>query len=547
MAKPTLYTQEMLERYSRTSNWGKMTLSDFWKQNGQLYPDKEALVDSRSRYTWSEANRLIDRLALSLLELGLKRDDVVVLQLSNCAELILLRIACERAGLLHLAALRTLRHTEMQHILKFTEAKALVIPWKYRDFDYLDMVQELKPRLPHLKHIIVWGDETPPGATRLKDFLFNPLERKYPQDYLDSKKIPPLDVCSIALTTGTTGLPKFVEWPTCAFVVTSFLVEDMKLTGEDIIGSMTGATLGPNMIPFYAGLQVAAKIVLLENWTVEDGLELIQKEKITVPCFVPTQMVEIMSYLSLDKYDLISIRAIRSAGSLLPYHLAVEVEERLKAPIQNGYGTSDFGAICENDIGNPPEVRRLTVGPPIPGGEIQLRDYSGKVVPKGGVGEIFARSDCAASGYYKDPETTAQVWKDGWYRTGDLGKLDDNGNLIIVGREKDMIIRGGQNIYPIEVVNLLLTHPKVADAAIVGIPDSLMGEKCCACIVPQPGQTVTLDNLVAFLKEKKIASYKLPEKLYLMEKLPYVGGMKLDKKALQAKVVAELRSKGEIR
>lgn len=547
MAKPTLYTQEMIDRFSRAGFWGTLTMSDFWKRNARQYPSREALVDSRNRLTWFEANKLIDRLALSLLELGLKRDDIVVLQLPNCAELLLLRLACERAGLLQLPALRTLRHTEMQHILKFTKARAIVIPWKYRGFDHFEMIQELKPELPHLKHVIIWGDEAPHGTLRIKDFLSNPVEKKYPADYLESKKITPMEVSTIALTTGTTGLPKFVEWPTCAFVITGLLIDRLNLTQDDIMGSMTGAMLGPNVVAFYTGVQVPAKMVLMEHWTVEDGLKLIEKEKITVLCVVPTQIAEIMAHPDLKKYDLSSIRVLRTAGALLPYPLAVDAEGKLNCRIQNGYGASDFGPVSENDINNPPEVRRLTVGTPMPGSEIQLRDSDGNIVARGGVGEIFARGDCTASGYYKDPETNAQMWtSDGWYRTGDLGKLDEEGNLIIAGRAKDMIIRGGQNIFPIEVVNLLLTHPKVIDAAIVGIPDSIMGEKCCACIVTLPGQTITLEDTAIFLKGKRIALYKLPEKLLVMEKLPYVGGMKLDKKALQAKAIEELKTRGEI-
>lgn len=547
MAKPTLYTQEMIDKYCRSGFWGTMTLSDFWKQNALRYPSREALVDSRNRLSWSEADKLIDRLAFSFLEMGLKRDDIVVLQLPNCVELLLLRTACERAGLIQLCALRTLRHTEMQHILKFTGARAVVIPWKYRNFDHLEMIQELKPGLPQLGHIIVWGEESPGGVRRLKDLLSNPVEKKYPPDYLESKKIKPMEISTICLTTGTTGLPKFVEWPSCCFTITGLLIERLNITSDDIMGSMTGAVLGPNVVAFYVGLQVATKIVLLENWSVEAGLELIQKEKITIPCIVPTQLVEIMSHPDREKYDLSSIRVIRSAGSLLPYHVAAEAEDKLKCRVQNGYGASDFGPISENDINNPPEIRRLTVGTPLPGTEIELRDSSGKSVAKGEVGEIYARGDCCASGYYKDAETNKQMWtRDGWYRTGDLGKFDSSGNLIIVGREKDMIIRGGQNIYPIEIVNLLLTYPKIADAAVVGIPDSIMGEKCCACVVPQPGQTITLEDVIAFLKGKRIALYKLPEKLLIMEKLPYVGGMKLDKKSVQAQAIEELKKRGEI-
>lgn len=547
MAKPYLYTREMLDRYSRLGYWGTTTLSDFWRKNALEHPHKEALVDSRNRLTWQQANQKIDSLALSLLELGLKKDDIVVLQLPNCAELMLLRLACERAGLLQLPVLRTLRHTEMQHILKYTKAPAVVIPWKYRDFDHFEMVQELKPALPDLKHIIVWGEEPSAKTTSLKEMMSDGILSRYPPEHLEGKKIPPLDLCMIALTTGTTGLPKFVEWPTCCLVITGLLIQRMNITPDDIFGSFTGAVLGPNVPAFYAGVQIAAKIVLQEHWEVEEGLKLIEKEKITIPCIVPTQLAEMLSYPGLGKYDLSSIRVVRSAGALLPHLLAAEAEERFSCRVQNGYGSADFGPISENDINNPPEIRRLTVGTPLTGTEIQLRDSSGKAVNRGEVGEIYARGDCTASGYYKDAETTAHTWtKDGWYRTGDLGKLDEQGNLMIVGREKDMIIRGGQNIYPIEIVNMLLSHANVADAGIVAIPDSKMGERACACVVPRPGQSFTFEEMTSFLRGKKIAAYKMPEKLLIMEKLPYVGGMKLDRKALQAEAVKILKSRGEL-
>lgn len=547
MSKPSIYTKEMMERFTKSGYWGKVSISDFWKKNAKEIPNKEAMVDGNRRLTWAEAAKLMDRLALALLETGLKKDDVVVLQLPNNIELMLLRLACERAGLLHLPAQRTMRDTEMLHVLKQSEAKAIVVPWKYRNFDYIEMLKELKPQLPNLKYIIVWGDEVPKGILSLKEMMTNPIESKYKPDYLESKKIKPMEVSLIALTTGTTGLPKLVEWPSCALVICGLLIKNLGMTGNDITGSFTAAVLGPNAPAFCVGVQVGAKIVFLEHWTIEDGLKLIEKEKITLPCIVPTQLAEMMAYPGLDKYDLSSIRAVRSAGAPIPYSVARASEEKFGFRIQNGYGASDFGSICETSIDDPPEVRLLTAGVPMPGFEVQLRDSTGKEVPKGSIGEVFARAMCSASGYFKDPETTAQMWtKDGWYRTGDLGRFDEGGHMLVVGREKDMILRGGQNIFPAEVENLLLTHPCVADASIVAIPDSIMGERACACVVTKQGKSITLEEMVSFLKGKKIAPYKLPEKLVILKSLPYVSGVKLDKKALQAQTAEDLKKKGEL-
>lgn len=541
MAKASLYTQEMIEKYTGAGYWENITLSDIWERNARQYPHKEAIVDSRNRLTWAGAKIWIDRLALGLLELGLKRDEVVVIQLPPCVESILLRLACERAGLLHLPVLRTLRHTEMTHVLGFTEAKAIIMPWRYRDFDYLDMVKELKPNLPHLKHIIIWGEDVPQRTLALKDLLNTPLEKKYPPDYLESKKIPPLEFSMIGITTGTTGLPKFVESPICTLTVIGKGNPRLKIHSDDIIPVTTGAALGPNVPALYMGIHVGAKIVVLEHWTAEEGLKMIEKEKVTLPSLVPTQFAEILAYPGLKKYDLSSVRAARSTGAALPYQLALEAEEKLNCPIQNVYGSVDYGGISAPSIDDPPQVRHLTVGAPLPGNEIQIRDPSGKEVAKGGIGEIYVRGPYGASGYYKDPEMTAKLWtKDGWYRTGDLGKFTEEGKLTIAGREKDMIIRGGQNIYPLEVENLLLANPMVADVAIVGIPDTLMGERACACVVPRPNQTFSFEEMSSYLKSKRIAAYKLPEKLLIFSSLPYVGGIKLDKKAIRTQAIERL-------
>src|SRR3990167_3991575 len=233
MAKPSLFTPEMIEKNTRAGYWDKTTLSDYWDKNAKDYPDKVALADSKTSLTWRQANRLINRLALSLLELGLKRDQVVVMQLPPCIELVLLHVACEKAGLLHLQVTHNLRQNEMAHIFKHTKAKAIVIPWEYRNFDFYEMVRELKSDSPFLEHIIIWGDDIPDGTLALKEFLRIPLEEKYPKEYLAKKKMPGLEVSLLGQTTGTTGIPKIVELPMCSVLLQAkILAPKMKMTGD---------------------------------------------------------------------------------------------------------------------------------------------------------------------------------------------------------------------------------------------------------------------------------------------------------------------------
>jgi len=224
----------------------------------------------------------------------------------------------------------------------------------------------------------------------------------------------------------------------------------------------------------------------------------------------------------------------------------VEIEARMKTKIVQCYGAVDFGTICGSDFHDSREVRLLTTGRPYSGGEVKLMDESGRQAPAGEVGEVLARGPHSVSGYFRDPEATGKTWEGGWYRTGDLGKFQSDGTLMVVGRKKDMIIRGGQNIYPAELEAFLLTHPRVAMAAVVGMPDKLMGEKACAFIVPQRGEALTFEEMVSFLKTKGIAPFKMPERLEVVDGLPWVAdGQKVDKKVLAARIAAQIATEGQ--
>jgi non-ribosomal peptide synthetase component E (peptide arylation enzyme) len=526
----------MVEENVRKGIWSQSAIVDFWDRNAQLYPDREAVIDSRTRLTWAEAKLWIDRLALGLLELGIKKDEMLVVQLPNSVELCLLRLACEKTSILCLPVQRNLRQREMEYILKHTDAVAVVIPWKFRGFDYFEMIQTIRPGLPRLRHIIIAGDDIPPGTVALKDILQKPLEKKYSPDYLQKTKCPGTEFYLVMHTTGTTGFPKFVEYPIAPRVFSNKgLIENLKLAGDDVFGAFSAASAGPNCVAYFTAPEVAAKVVWEEHFDPEEAFQLIQKERITVGLVVPTNLALMLRHPSLGKYDFSSIRLWWCVGAMLPYPVAVEAEEKLGGKIVSGLGATDFGGYTIHPMDAPQQKRLLTLGKGIPGmTEVKLVDDSGREVAQGEIGEVWARGPAAVSGYYRDPVTTAQAWTaDGWFKFGDLGYWDKDGDLVLVGRKKDMIIRAGQNIYPIEIENILLTHPKIAAAAIVAIPDHVVGEKACAFVVTKPGNTISFQEMVSFLKAQNLAPYKLPERLEIVDKLPLVADQKVDKKALQ--------------
>ena len=544
MAKATRYTSEMITHYMKSGHWDATTFCDIWDRNSRDCPDREAVVDSRTRLTWSQAKQWIDRLALGLLELGIKKDEMVVSQLPNCTELVTLRVACEKVGLLCLPVLRTYRRNEMEYILRHVDAVALLIPWIFHEFNHFQMVEQMLEHLPRLKHIIVVGENVPEGALSFSAMVRKPLERKYPPDYLDNKKCPSTEFSLVLSTTGTTGFPKFVEYPACANLYSGRSKKELlEMTGDDVVVGF-GPGTGPNIPLYFSAPLAAAKAVMMERFEAGDALRLIEKEKATIACVVPAMLAMMMEYPDIGNVNLSSLRLIYCTGAALDYRLGLDVEAKMGCPVIQTYGAVDGGAATGTFWKSPPRVRLQTVGAPTSGSEVKLIDSNGNAVSRGDVGEVIVRGPAFISGYFKDPEATRRVFtEDGWYRTGDLGRLDEEGNLVIVGRKKEMIIRGGQNIYPMEIENLLMAHPGISEVAVVGMPDKIMGEKACAYVVPKPGYELTLDDLVSYLRNRQIASYKLPERLELVEKLPLVAEVqKVDKKALQQDVALKLQA-----
>ncbi|MBI4333754.1 MAG: AMP-binding protein [Chloroflexi bacterium] len=542
MARPTRYTPEMIEEYTRKGYWTAGTLSTVCRSNARAFPDREALVDSRTRLTWGQVDDCVDSLALGLIELGFRKDDLIVTQLPNFVELYLWRVASERAGLLWLPVLRSWRQKEMETLFRSVRPAGVAIPRTFRDFDHFAMINALQPATPGLKHILVVGDEVPAGGISVKEILRKKADKTRLPSLLRDRECASTEFSLVLPTTGTTGYPRFVEHPICSRLnLGRAYVDIFGVTTGDIVAALTPASGGPNMAAYVAAPLVGAKIVMEERFEPEEALRLIEREKVTIACAVPAQLAMMVQHPRLSRYDLRSVRLWHSGGAYLPYEIGLEVEEKMGGKVVQSLGAVDWGSTSTT----PPEasrrVRLTTVGKPVPGTDLKVVDEAGRELPRGEVGEIMGRGAGCASGYFLDPQATCQAWTaGGWIRLGDLGKFDDEGNLMVMGRKKDIIIRGGQNIYPGEVENILAGHPAVSSAALAGYPDAVMGERVCAFVVVRPGRRFTFEDMVAFLKANNIASYKLPERLELLEQMPLAGEQKIDKKALRQKLASKM-------
>ena len=552
--KPIRYEQQETEKNLKKGYWDKTILPDYWDRNARQWPDKEALVDSLgSRLTWAEAKQKIDRIAFALIkDMKLNRDDRLMVQLPNCVEQVLVRLACEKAGILSIPEMTTFRQTELADIARRTEAVGIVIPKQYRKFDHYQMAKELQADLPNLRHIIVAGEDVPDECISLKEILEHPYEQEYDLIEFDARKLDAVEeVGFLITTTGTTGLPKLIEHRIAAREIWTAKshVRNWKLGPDDCVLAIAPLAGAAGGTPAYVTAPVGgAKVALEYQYRGEETLDFMAREKVTLLALVPTQLARLLE-LPLDKYDLSSLRILKSAGGYLPPPLAKEAEERFGCPILGTYGTQDTGSISGVPIDASEEQRYTTVGRLHPGIEIKILDDSGTPVKPGDVGTIWFKGPGNSIGYYKDIEKTMSEAfdKDGFATPGDLVTLMDDDYIKIMGRKKNIIIRGGQNIYPKEIEDYLLSHKKVTNTAIVPMPDPQMGERACAFVTLKKGEQFSFEEMIGYLKTKKIAAFKLPERLEILDALPLVGESgKIDNKAMVKMITDKLKEEGKI-
>jgi len=540
--KPIRYTKEMIDEFLNDGYWTQETFYDFWAKNAREIPDQEALVDSKYRLTWKQAVERVDAMAMSWVEMGLEKHSRVIIQSPNSVYGFLARIACERAGLISLTVYPYLRKKELTYMVDRTKASAVIILHTYNKFDYLEMYTELQKSFPHLKNIFLFDDDVPEGApagtSSLTAMVDERVKKPVDASVLDARRFSATDNIAVLTTTsGTTGIPKLVEWPPAPRVCTSKgRVDIWNLTKEDTtmaIAPHAGGAAGT--LTYFAAPIAGAKTVMLEEFSPDAALALIEKEKATAIGVVPTHLIRMLE-ADVSKYDLSSLRFIRSAGGYLAPQVAEEAEEAFGASITSDLGTQDMGSVSGCRVEDSKDLRRRTVGRMLPGNKVRLADKEDKTktVPDGEPGILYFRGPHAPAGYYRDDELTSTVFdKDGWTTTEDIVKFD-NDCLWILGRAKDMIIRGGQNIYPAEVEGLLNDHPAIASVAIVGFPNRELGEKCAAYVIPKAGKEFTFEMMVDFLKSKEIAMFKLPEHLEIVDEFPAVGDSgKVNKETLK--------------
>lgn len=553
MTLESLFSSKKVEKYKALGGpIIEKVLYDYVKENAVKSPHQEAIMDTwddpARRVTYGELIQLVDACCLSFLELGIKKEDVVTIQLPNCLEQCYTRIALSKIGAISFPFSETLNEYDVTYLLAETQPKLAIIPGEFGKINYPEIYREIKKKNLSLQEIFVVGKNCPPDFKPFTELINLEKLSKYPPDYLDQFQPKITDIWEMIATSGTTGRPKISLQTPIQFLIAigDCIIKRTKFTHEDIIVSVTSMASGLSgvMWGFEMAMLSGAKVCLLPHFSPESVLKIIEQEKATAIGGVPAVMPRIFNHPDYEKYDTKKLRLVSTAGG--PF--AIELAKKLinsNIMITNMYGASESSAPVTTSIEDIEATLNGKSGKLVPGFELKIVDSDHKEVPQGQEGEIIWWSP--AAGWFTPKEANKDNFDaEGYYYSGDIGFLDKKGFLKVSGRKKDMILRGAQNIDPKEIEDLLYQHAKILDVAVVKMPDKVLNEKACACVVPREGQTITFEEMVKFLEEKKLTKYKFPERLEIIDKLPLSAGGKVSKKNLEEYVTAKLTAEGKI-
>ncbi|MEJ2384458.1 MAG: AMP-binding protein [Xanthomonadales bacterium] len=528
-------------------------------QTAARFPEGEALVVRHQgvRWTWREYRERIDRLATGLLALGIEPGDRVGIWAPNCAEWCLTQFATARIGAILVNINPAYRVFELEYALNKSGCRAIIAAERFKSSEYLRMLQDLAPELAHcepgrlqaaklpaLEIVIRMGREHTAGMFNFDDVGGHggPAERERLETI--GAGLSPQDVINIQFTSGTTGNPKGAALTHYNILNNANqIAHGMRFTERDrlcipvpmyhcfgmVLGKLACVATGATAV-FPADAFEAGSV-----------LEAVEAERCTALHGVPTMFIAELEHPEFERFDLSSLRTGIMAGAPCPVEVMKKVIARMHmAEVLIAYGQTECSPVNHMTRADDPLAKRVeTVGRAGPHLEVKIVDEHGEIVPIGMTGDICTRGYAVMQGYWEDPEKTAEtVDADGWLHSGDLGVMDEDGYVAVVGRLKDMIIRGGENIYPREIEEFLFTHPKIQDAKVIGVPDEKYGEEVCAWVQLKEGETLTEEEIRDFCKAN-IAYFKVPRTIRLVDEFPMTVTGKVQKFRMREIMEAE--------
>ncbi|MFD1335176.1 AMP-binding protein [Oceanobacillus iheyensis] len=539
------------------------TVGQLLQDRADDMPGQEAVVysDRGLRYTYKEFNQLCEKVARGIMALSIDKGEHVAVWGTNTPEWLTLQYATGKMGAVLVTVNTSYRANELEYLLKQSDSTTIFLIENYRDHSYIDTLYEICPelhesipgelnaeRLPSLKNVVIMGEKRYPGAFHWNDIIDKAEEISRDQLIFQSQNLDPNDVINMQYTSGTTGFPKGVMLTHRNLTNNGFNIANcMKLTAEDrlcipvpffhcfgcVIGTLAAVSVGATMIP-------------IQEFEPEQVLKTVEQESVTALHGVPTMFIAELNHPNFERYNLSSLRTGVMAGSNCPVEVMKNVMNKMNmSEITICYGQTESSPVITQTRANDPiELRVESVGKALPNVEVKIIDpATNEELPYYTQGELCTRGYHVMKGYYKNPEATQRtIDEDGWLHTGDLAIMDDNGYCKITGRLKDMIIRGGENIYPREIEELLYKHPKILDAQVVGVPDEKFGEEVHAWIILKEGEISSSDEIKQFCNGQ-ISKYKIPKHIFITDAYPMTASGKIQKFKLREKSLNEVERK----
>ncbi|MGL4408374.1 MAG: (2,3-dihydroxybenzoyl)adenylate synthase [Zoogloea sp.] len=541
----TPWPENFAHRYRTDGYWEGLTLWQMVARTVARCPDKLALVagpQGELRQTYADLDRLSARLGAALIQQGIRPLDRVVLQLPNIAEFVHYYLALVRIGAIPVMALRAHRHTEVRHFIRASGAVAYVVPDVAHKFDYRAMALEMAQEFPALKTVIVVG-EAGAGQVAHADLILRAGDESQIAATLATARFGAEDVCTMLLSGGTTSLSKLIPRTHQDYALNAKLCGQAAGFDENTV-FMAILPLGHNynlaspgiLGVFYYG----GTVVLAPSTDTTEIFTLVAQEKVSVIASVVPLISTWLNAPDMDRFDTSSLQVVQNGGARLAPELRQRLMDRFGCKPQEIYGTAE-GLINMTRLDDPLDLLLNSSGSPVcEADEIKVVDDFGNELPDGEAGELLTRGPYTIKGYYLAPEKNREAFDaEGFYRMGDIVRKQGR-NIYTEGRRKDLINRGGEKISCEEVENFILMHPSVKSVSLVAMPDPVFGEKACAFVMTKEGAELSFDELIAFLKSQKIASFKLPERLEVRAQFPLSPVGKILKRQLRDEIAEQI-------
>jgi salicylate---CoA ligase len=531
------WPEELAREYESIGWWRGQALGTEIAAAADARPAATALADGATRLSYASLMARADALASRLTdELGLQRGDRIVVQLPNCWPFVVLTLGCLRGGIVPVMALPAHRQHELAYLCEHSEARALAVPDVLRGFDHQGMAERLRADSASLRHIIVAG---PDGRhTDLTALCGEPDDPAADRARWDAAPPGARDIAVFLLSGGTTGLPKLIARTHNDYSYNARASAELCRLGEGTVYLVTlpASHNFPLACPGILGtLLTGGRVVMLASPDPQAVFAAVEREGVTITAVVPAVAQRWLAHAAeYGNRQLRALDVLQVGGARLADELARQVRPVLGATLQQVFGMAE-GLLNYTRLDDPDEVICGTQGRPLSGGdEVRIVDADGHDLPAGEPGALLTRGPYTPRGYYRAPEQNARAFTaDGWYASGDVVRRRPDGNLVVEGRDKDMINRGGEKISAEEVENLVYRMPGIAQVAAVAAPDAELGERICVFVVPRPGSDITLEGIRDGMATAGVARFKWPERLEVVAELPVTKVGKLDKKALR--------------